>query len=164
MPRTERCGTQRPGQHGADAELTSGGSRGAGAPRHRFQGRAQMPSCGPVSRWVTESQNHRMVGVGRDLCGSPSPTLRPAAPASRWQPWERPCFQFSRASPGKRAAPLPPAQLSLENAWPFRAPIASEKTRAYRRAQMLLIRARTPSRGKKSTDPGSAAGEKGPFT
>jgi len=23
------------------------------------------------------SQNHRMVGVGRDLCGSPSPTLLP---------------------------------------------------------------------------------------
>jgi len=26
---------------------------------------------------VTESQNHRMVGVGRDLCGSSSPTLLP---------------------------------------------------------------------------------------
>jgi len=26
---------------------------------------------------VAESQNHRMVGVGRDLCGSPSPTLLP---------------------------------------------------------------------------------------
>jgi len=25
----------------------------------------------------TESQNHRMVGVGRDLCGSSSPTLLP---------------------------------------------------------------------------------------
>jgi len=25
-------------------------------------------------RAVTESQNHRIVGVGRDLCGSPSPT------------------------------------------------------------------------------------------
>jgi len=24
---------------------------------------------------VTESQNHRIAGVGRDLCGSPSPTL-----------------------------------------------------------------------------------------
>jgi len=24
---------------------------------------------------ITESQNHRMVGVGRDLCGSSSPTL-----------------------------------------------------------------------------------------
>jgi len=23
---------------------------------------------------ITESQNHRMVGVGRDLCGSSSPT------------------------------------------------------------------------------------------
>jgi len=29
------------------------------------------------SRLVTESQNHRMVGVGRDLCGSSSPTLLP---------------------------------------------------------------------------------------
>jgi len=26
---------------------------------------------------VTASQNHRMVGVGRDLCGSSSPTLLP---------------------------------------------------------------------------------------
>jgi len=26
---------------------------------------------------ITESQNHRMVGVGRDLCGSSSPTLPP---------------------------------------------------------------------------------------
>ena len=24
---------------------------------------------------ITESQNHRIVGVGRDLCGSPSPTF-----------------------------------------------------------------------------------------
>jgi len=24
-----------------------------------------------------EQQNHRIVGVGRDLCGSPSPTLLP---------------------------------------------------------------------------------------
>jgi len=30
-----------------------------------------------VKRGFTESQNHRMVGVGRDLCGSPSPTLLP---------------------------------------------------------------------------------------
>jgi len=28
-------------------------------------------------RRITESQNHRMVGVGRDLCGSSSPTLLP---------------------------------------------------------------------------------------
>jgi len=26
---------------------------------------------------ITESQNHRMVGVGRDLCGSSSPTFLP---------------------------------------------------------------------------------------
>jgi len=26
------------------------------------------------SSWITESKNHRMVGVGRDLCGSSSPT------------------------------------------------------------------------------------------
>ena len=26
---------------------------------------------------ITESQNHLMLGVGRDLCGSPSPTLLP---------------------------------------------------------------------------------------
>ena len=26
---------------------------------------------------ITESQNHRIVGVGRDLCGSSSPTLLP---------------------------------------------------------------------------------------
>ena len=28
-----------------------------------------------VTSCITESQNHRMVGVGRDLCGSSSPTL-----------------------------------------------------------------------------------------
>ena len=27
--------------------------------------------------FITESQNHRMLGVGRDLCGSSSPTLPP---------------------------------------------------------------------------------------
>ena len=40
----------------------------------------------------TESQNHRMLGVGRDLCGSPSPTpcrsrvtqSRPQRTLSRW--------------------------------------------------------------------------------
>jgi len=31
----------------------------------------------PTFPSVTESQNHRMVGVGRDLCGSSSPTLLP---------------------------------------------------------------------------------------
>jgi len=30
-----------------------------------------------MSAIKTESQNHRMVGVGRDLCGSSSPTLLP---------------------------------------------------------------------------------------
>ena len=30
-----------------------------------------------VTNEVTESQNHRMVVVGRDLCGSSSPTLLP---------------------------------------------------------------------------------------
>jgi len=29
------------------------------------------------SNRITESQNHRIVGVGRDLCGSSSPTLLP---------------------------------------------------------------------------------------
>jgi len=29
----------------------------------------------PANGHVTESQNHRIVGVGRDLCGSSSPTL-----------------------------------------------------------------------------------------
>jgi len=31
----------------------------------------------PLGRRITESQNHRMVGVGRDLCGSSTPTLLP---------------------------------------------------------------------------------------
>ena len=31
----------------------------------------RRPGSGPLA---SESQNHRMVGVGRDLCGSPSPT------------------------------------------------------------------------------------------
>ena len=36
------------------------------------------PRCGdPAPRGQVESQNHRMVGVGRDLCGSSSPTLLP---------------------------------------------------------------------------------------
>ena len=30
-----------------------------------------------IGIWITESQNHRMVGDGRDLCGSSSPTLLP---------------------------------------------------------------------------------------
>jgi len=30
-----------------------------------------------IKGYFTESQNHRMVGVGRDLCGSSSPTLLP---------------------------------------------------------------------------------------
>jgi len=41
---------------------------------------AQRNKCrGIRSKWrdSTESQNHRMVGVGRDLCGSSSPTLLP---------------------------------------------------------------------------------------
>ena len=32
---------------------------------------------GPMGWGSTLSQNHRMVGVGRDLCGSSSPTLLP---------------------------------------------------------------------------------------
>jgi len=28
-------------------------------------------------QWITESRNHRMFGVGRDLCGSSSPILLP---------------------------------------------------------------------------------------
>ena len=31
----------------------------------------------PLHLRITESQNHRIVGVGRDLCGSPSPTPLP---------------------------------------------------------------------------------------
>jgi len=31
----------------------------------------------PASDCSSPSQNHRIVGVGRDLCGSPSPTLLP---------------------------------------------------------------------------------------
>ena len=31
----------------------------------------------PTSFLITESQNHRIVGVGRDLCGSSSPTPLP---------------------------------------------------------------------------------------
>ena len=31
----------------------------------------------PQYLFITESQNHRIVGVGRDLCGSYSPTLLP---------------------------------------------------------------------------------------
>ena len=31
----------------------------------------------PLLTWTWDSQNHRIVGVGRDLCGSSSPTLLP---------------------------------------------------------------------------------------
>ena len=34
-------------------------------------------TCISQNHRITESQNHRMVGVGRDLCGSSSPTLLP---------------------------------------------------------------------------------------
>jgi len=39
--------------------------------------RRQVPFSGDIqsSDHFTESQNHRMVGVGRELCGSSSPTL-----------------------------------------------------------------------------------------
>jgi len=33
--------------------------------------------CHPQNHRITESQNHRIVGVGRDLCGSSSPTPLP---------------------------------------------------------------------------------------
>ena len=42
-----------------------------------------LNTCKPIVEYfknydrVTESRNHRMVGVGRDLCGSSSPTLLP---------------------------------------------------------------------------------------
>jgi len=34
-------------------------------------------TCSSVGRWKQPSQNHRMVGVGRDLCGSSSPVPLP---------------------------------------------------------------------------------------
>jgi len=37
-------------------------------------GKAEIPSPRPAGVPSTEAQNHRMVGVGRDLCGSSSPT------------------------------------------------------------------------------------------
>jgi len=51
---------------------------------HTQLGLCQRPAClSLLCRYSrngeghTESQNHRMVGVGRDLCGSSSPTLLP---------------------------------------------------------------------------------------
>ena len=39
---------------------------------------AAVPLATDTSAWHrAESQNHRMFGVGRDLCGSPSPTPLP---------------------------------------------------------------------------------------
>ena len=40
-----------------------------------LHGTAPRLGCSPSQHH--ESQNHRMVGVGRDLCGSSSPTLLP---------------------------------------------------------------------------------------
>jgi len=37
-----------------------------------------LPELWSVAKTKTESQNHRIVGVGRDLCGSPSPTPCPS--------------------------------------------------------------------------------------
>ena len=50
--------------------LLPGGGRGRGPT-------ADVSSSNPENAAFTESQNHRMVGVGRDLCGSSSPTLLP---------------------------------------------------------------------------------------
>ena len=40
----------------------------------RFPGQPVPVPDGPFGEQITESQNHRIVGVGRDLCGSSSPT------------------------------------------------------------------------------------------
>ena len=53
-------------------EATGGCWSGRGAGAELTPG-SQTPSAVDGS----ESQNHRMVGVGRDLCGSSSPTLLP---------------------------------------------------------------------------------------
>jgi len=37
----------------------------------------RLPTGSVLRATFTESQNHRIVGVGRDLCGSSSPTLLP---------------------------------------------------------------------------------------
>ena len=42
-----------------------------------WAGAARAPERGWAAAEITESQNHRIVGVGRDLCGSSSPTLLP---------------------------------------------------------------------------------------
>jgi len=50
---------------------------GPAQPGRRGQGEAQKGACQASPLGFAESQNHRMVGVGSDLCGSPSPTLLP---------------------------------------------------------------------------------------
>ena len=51
-------------------------SRGAcPSPPCPFLSTCSVARNGKKPRQVTESQNHRIVGVGRDLCGSSSPTL-----------------------------------------------------------------------------------------
>jgi len=42
--------------------------------------------------YFTESQNHRMFGVGRDLCGSSSPTLLPKQGHLQQAAYLFPCF------------------------------------------------------------------------
>jgi len=54
-------------------QFCSGGSKAGTAPQPWPQ---EHHLCCHLTLF-TESQNHRMVGVGRDLCGSPSPTLLP---------------------------------------------------------------------------------------
>jgi len=42
-----------------------------------FRWKDRMAFLFLVYATITESQNHRMLGIGRDLCGSSSPTLLP---------------------------------------------------------------------------------------
>ena len=64
---------------------------------------------------LTESQNHRMVGVGRDLCGSSSPTLlmkQGQSSCTRLPRAEEPRHQ-AVGQDGGPSTPIVPASLAL---------------------------------------------------
>ena len=65
--------SQAPFSHPVMAPRSSASCTGLGR-----KGEEEHHNCAPIRDLFTESQNHRIVGVGRDLCGSPSPTPCPS--------------------------------------------------------------------------------------
>lgn len=133
---------------------------------------ALPPDPGPERDGISSDALHKEVRVGHGGCPAGvaqrggaalfAPSAAPAAftapcpplsgcpstpPRAAARPWER-LLAIQLGTSGEASCTISSAQLSPEKAWPFCALIASEKICAYQRAQMLLIRARSPSRKK----------------